>query len=244
MGVQVAEEEAEEGELRDRLRRAGRDDAGGAPPPPALPVLRRIPLVGVLGRRGQSLYVNPLPEAGGAGAVGGQELQQPLQIAHHDQEDRRRQPKEHGPAEDAERLLRRRQVGGRAVDGDEIVDESERPHDRQRRRHRQAEVEADARIDGGQLPDHRHQEVAAVVVADGVSRQPGVAGGEVLAAGGGVQEGEVHRLLRRRDVRDIGAEEGGEDEGEEEKHLDGEQQRPLLVEVAEDLVLPSPGQEA
>ena len=237
VGMQIAEEEAEEGELRYRLRHARRDDAGGAPPPPEL---CGVPLVGGRAGNAEVLYVNPSPESTRSEAVRRQELQEPLQVPHHRQQERGRQAEDEGPDEDAAELPLRRSAFRAAMKGGQVVDEAEDGDHRQGGDHRQAEVIADRRAHAGQLAGHRHQQVAAVVVADGMAGEPGVVRREVLAVRGGVQKGEVHRLLRPRDVRDVGAQEGGEHEGEEEDPLDDEQEMPILAHEAAHLVSSPP----
>ena len=236
--VQVAEEEAEHRELGngpevlviervDARRVEEREES------------RRIPAVPDL-VRGQPGDVDPVVQPLAADAVCRGELEYPDQVAHDD---------EHEPAGDAEcrrpppearrsaahRLLRRR-CDGRLAHLHEVVDQARGADERHRRDHRDADVIGDRCRHAGQAAGHGHNQVAEVVVRDGVAAEPRILRREVARAGRRVEEHQVHRLLGAGDLADLRAQEHRRREYGEKQHLDAENVFPVPGQPLEQTV--------
>ena len=78
---------------------------------------------------------------------------------------------------------------------DEVVDQSEGAGGNQGRDQRNAQVVSNAGCNAGQLGQEGHHEMAEVVVADGIAREPRVFWREEPALEHRVHEPEVHWLL-------------------------------------------------
>ena len=208
--MQVAQDEAEERELVDRvvdLRGAVErpDHAGGLPPPP---VVRRPPRLRCLGARAvQARHSQPLPEPGGAHPVQVHELEHALQV--------RRETDEHGRGDAGHGRV----VEPAGLGAHHPVHEPDDPRRRERRHQRQRQVVRDVRRQRRQLAQDAHDPVAEVVVADRLPAQPRVLGLADDVADRRVQEREVHRLLGVGDGRVVGAVERPGDEDDQERAL-------------------------
>ena len=106
------------------------------------------------------------------------------------------------------------------------------PPTREHRRGGQREQRGDGEVvalvgrDRGELDQHRHREVAEVVVVEVGARQPRVLGRERVGPVGGVEERHVHRLLGVPDVGRVGDEQRHRGEGDEEHGLRAPEQPP------------------
>ena len=185
MWVQIPQEEAEHGEFGDGVVQALTVcqcvDYPGCPPPP--PVLLREGTGRPLKRRGRSFQAfdtHPLPKPRTAPTLGVHELQYPFQVSHQQHQGRGRQAKANGsfPASPGQ--------------PHQVVHQPEGAHGNQCGHQRDRQVVAHAGRHGGQASQKSHGEMAEVVVANRMSRQPGVFRWKILALQHGVQEGEVH----------------------------------------------------
>ena len=118
----------------------------------------------------------------------------------------------------------------------EVVGEAGGADERERRDHREAEVVRDFGRGTGHAADHRDDQVAEVVVGDGVAGEPGILRREVRGARRGVDVHEVHRLLRAADRSDLHAQPDGDEEDDEEQRLDAEDVAPVVLEPGDEFV--------
>ena len=166
MGMQVAQDKAEHGELGDRVVQAlaaGKrvDHPAGPEPPPAVgegPGARIRSL--------KALDSHPLPESAATPALQMHELHGPFQVSGQEDQHRGRAAEYDARFEAAARQP------------NQVVDQSKDAHGHQPRHQGQAQIVAHAGGDTGQLAQEGHHEMAEVVVADGIPRQPGVLGRE------------------------------------------------------------------
>ena len=218
--VEVAQDEAEEGELVDGVVERGVTveepyGPGRAPPPQ---VFLGPPRLGE-GRQGfvEAVDAEPLPEPGGAEAVRSHELQHAFQVGRQHQHRRR------GKAR------RKRVPQPLRVGADHARHKGKNTHCGQGGDEGERQVVRNGRMNAGQLGERPHHPVAEVVVADRFAPQPRVLRLAQVGVDRGVQESEVHRLLGSGDRGVVGAVQrpGGEDE--QEQRLGGQQGPALLL---------------
>ena len=196
------------------------DDSRG-PPPPEVAVGKHAaaPRQGTF----QPLYGEPAPKALGAPTPGMDQLHHPLQVTQQHDEHRRRQSEKHC------------RFKGCPRQPDHVVRKAISAGAQQRRDQGYGQVVGYAGGYGGQLGQEGHHEVAEVVVTDRVARQPGVLGREEPALEYGIEEGEVHGLLRVVD----GGREGNHREPDEveaqEDQLGGDQGDPFSAHEGKNL---------
>ena len=235
MRVHVAQQEAEEGELLDRIvdevdAVEGVDDAAGVEPPPEIgrrPTLRRH-----VDGAGQIVDANPVVEALRAHAVETHEFQHAFEVGDDDEEQGRGDAGDDGKfsvcaigkggtygCPNRTHTVCASDTAARLVHAHHVEDDAEDAHCRHRGDERDGKVVGDVGLDGGNLAEGAHHPVAEVVVADRLAAQPGVFGVADLRVDGGAEEGEVHRLLGVVDEGVVGAEERPADEEDEEYRL-------------------------
>ena len=233
MGVEVAEEEAEEGGFGDgvvqggAVRGEGIDDAAAAPPPE---VSIGEPCGGAGGGFQESFDAEPLPEIGGAEAAGVGEFGDAGEVAeeYHGQGGGRAAGEGGG---DAGAGQAQQSVGQAGDAGGE-----------EGRQGGQHQVVRRVGGDAGHCGQEGGDEVAAVVVGYGVSGQPVVLGGEAVGDGDGVHNAEVHRLFGMVDGRDFADHQGPEGEDGQEQELGDDQYRPAAADEVQELGALSPGE--
>ena len=198
-------------------------DTRGAPPPQ---VACGQEADGAARRVGEVDHIEPGPEARGQRAVRQrppaeaqrmQHLEEAGQVAGDDDEERTEQPA--GQAQFA--VARREQVDEQRVGGRDGKPEPQR----------YAQVEGHRSGRGGQCRQVPEQDVTEVVVGDGISGQPGIRRRQTRRAQDRVEEGKLHGLLGRHDIRVEGPHQRPHDEARQEEGLrDGD--RPQVRRAA------------
>ena len=195
MGMQVAQKETEKGKLGDGIVQAlpvhdGVNNPGSPPPPPA--ILRKD----AAGRAAlQSLDAYPLPELRAGPAAQLRQLQNPLQVADYNNQQRRGQSESDG---------RPTAAPGKA---DQVVSQAKGRHSGQGGQSSPGQIVAYIRGKADplqQLHWHCQHKVAEIVVADGMAGQPGVLRRKGRALQDGVEKGKIHRLFGVVDCRKLG----------------------------------------
>ena len=208
--MHVAQDETESGELVDHvlLGPPGRivlQHARGLPPPEEA---RGHPTAL---RQGHRRHVNlvdvqPGPPRSRPDAAGVQHLQQPLQISHPGYQQRPQQSARHRPPiPPLPSFLPLPSFPSfpsfpslPPLHRNEIVNEAERPRAGKCEERSNPQVERDGGRNGRQPREHRHDDVAEVVVRNGKARQPRIVRRERLGAQDGAQERNLHPLLAAR----------------------------------------------
>ena len=213
VGVEVAQEEAEEGHFGDGVVQRGAafgkgvDDAAAAPPPPV--ALGQPPGGGLRGGQ-QALDAEPFPESGAAPAAGVGEFQHTGAVA----EEYDGQGGGNGGG----------QGNGKAGAGEaqQVVDQANEAGGKQGGYGGHGQVIGGVGGYASEGSEHSGDEVAAVVVGDGVSGQPLVLGGKAVGVDDGVHNAEVHRFFGVVDGGRFADEQGPEGEYGQKGELDGD----------------------
>ena len=216
MRMQVAQYIAERRKLGDGVIQAlpvlqGVDDPAGTPPPPGLvgkDAARAL-------SRPQILDADPLPESAAAPAHGPGEFQRPDQVAGQQQEQRRRHAAADGRPHPAARQPH------------QVIQQPEKPRPGQRRHRGDGQIVAHRRGDAAQLADERHHQIAEIVVADRVARQPGVFRRKERRLPHRVQEHQVHRFLGVVDGRGRRGDPGPQQKQGDEHQFGGGENPPV-----------------
>ena len=219
VGMEVAQQEAEGREFGDgvidELALVGAAyDAGAAEPPPEFS--REYPSGSAA--RVESIDADPAPESFSSPASQANELQGANQVSGQQHQHRGEGAGADGPAQFAARHPH------------EVVDQPEADRAGQRGQRGDAQVVPHGGHHCAHLGERGDDEVAEVVVADGVAGQPSVLGREVPGLVRRVQQHEVHGLFGVGDARRARDHQGPRGEHEDKDQLGGQQHPPVVPE--------------